>query len=253
MIFMRKNRFMFSVFFALPLATLLAAASSQSADSERLSPRATAPRPTIWQAASRGNLLSVQALIRSNPKLANAVDKVGNRPLNIAVFRADWAMMKYLIAKGADVNGVDGRGATPLHSAIAWDEFPRDRLTIVKYLVSRGADVQDHFTYGDTPLHFVKDAPVAQYLIGKGAQVNVRNTSHGLTPLHKAMYWLKKPLSPTQTQRLLQLIRVLIDNGANVGVKNKAGKRLLDDVQQIPSPELRKQVKSLLLQARATQ
>lgn len=202
--------------------------------------------PTIWQAVSRNDLAAVQSLLRRNPRLANAVDAPGNRPLNMAVHAGRWEMMKSLIRQGADVNGADGRGSTPLHMAIAWPDSPANRLAIVKYLVAHGADVRRRFTYRDTLLHFALDAPVARYLIGKGVPLNKRNTSWGLSPLHKAVGRMTKPQPPAQWRGSVELIRVLIRSGASVNLRDKKGRTPLDDAQLIPHARLRREVVSLL-------
>jgi ankyrin repeat protein len=182
----------------------------------------------------------------------NGVDGSGNRPLNTAVMGGRWRIIKYLVTKGADVNGTDGRGGTPLHAAIAWDQMPRDHLAIVKYLVSQGANVRDQSRYGEVLLHFTTDPQVAQYLINQGVSVNAKSSSHGFTPLQKCVVgWLKSARSSTETKNIVQVIQVLIKNGADVNVKDKAGKTLLYRAKQIPAPAQRQQVLKLLLQAGA--
>jgi ankyrin repeat protein len=162
-----------------------------------------------------------------------------------------WQIIKYLVAKGADVNGTDGRGGTPLHAAIT-HQMLKDRLAIVKYLVSQGANLHDRSRYGETLLHFPTDPQVAQYLINQGVNVNARDELYGFTPLQKYVVgWLKSARSSTETKNIVQVIQVLIKNGADVNVKDKAGKTLLYRAKQIPAPAQRQQVLKLLLQAGA--
>jgi ankyrin repeat protein len=181
----------------------------------------------------------------------NGVDGSGNRPLNTAVMGGRWQIIKYLVSKGADVNGTDGRGGTPLHAAIT-HQMPKDHLAIVKYLVSQGANLHDRSPYGETLLHFTTDPQVAQWLINQSVNVNARDKLYGFTPLQKCVVGrLKAARSSSETKNIVRVIQVLIYNGADVNVKDQAGKTLLHRAKQITAPAQRQQVVKLLLQAGA--
>jgi len=85
-----------------------------------------------------------------------------------------------LLEAGANVDGTDARGNTPLHAACQGGS-----LKTVKALLRRGCESNAQNYQGNTPLHYAfayKYEDVAEYLMRKGgALVDVRNV-HGLAP-----------------------------------------------------------------------
>ena len=85
-------------------------------------------------------------------------------------------IIKYLIDNGADVNGRDIQGQTPLHHASI---IPQS-ITVepVKYLIEKGADINAKDNYSQTPLFFAQGAKnneVVEILIKAGANEKIRN------------------------------------------------------------------------------
>ncbi|XP_066391952.1 uncharacterized protein [Miscanthus floridulus] len=76
-----------------------------------------------------------------------ANDGSGKTPLTCAVSRGKVIAVRYLIAKGADLNKQDAMGFTPLHYAVK-----RGYSGIARLLLSRGANVDVESSEG-TPLH----------------------------------------------------------------------------------------------------
>ncbi len=100
----------------------------------------------------------------------------------------------------------DGGGSTPLLSACA-----AQRVEVANYLLDKGADVNVRDRFRQTPLHRAcysylqgQDLALIQRLIDKGADVNAQGYN-GLIPLHQA----------AQSGRL-EVARLLIDRGADV-------------------------------------
>src|SRR5215470_9854295 len=59
----------------------------------------------------------------------------------------------------------------------------------VEALIAKGADVNAVWRYGETPLFFACDrgfAPVVKVLLEHGAEVNVKDTFYGMTPVARA-------------------------------------------------------------------
>ncbi|XP_055308918.1 serine/threonine-protein phosphatase 6 regulatory ankyrin repeat subunit A-like, partial [Sitodiplosis mosellana] len=103
-----------------------------------------------------------------------------------------------LIADGAILDSQNYRNSTPLHSAAS--EGHKD---VVKLLIGKGANLDSRNNFGSTPLHlaaFNGHKDVVKLLIGKGANLDSRNNfkSHRI------------------------VTKLLIDGGANTGIKDNA-------------------------------
>jgi ankyrin repeat protein len=77
----------------------------------------------------------VNALLSRLPESVNTPLPGGRLPLVIAVEGGDEDLVKFLIAVGANPNGEDSSGKTPLKAARA-----RKRAEILEVLVRAGAD-----------------------------------------------------------------------------------------------------------------
>ncbi|HET6147549.1 MAG TPA: ankyrin repeat domain-containing protein [Polyangia bacterium] len=131
-----------------------------------------------------------------------------------------WGSMnsaEWLIAHGADVNGANEHGSTPLHLA-AYNL----QLAVAGLLIRHGAAVNARSEVGWTPLHkamerlaeapgtrtpadeeVAKATRIVELLLASGADVNIRGVQ-GISPLHVA--------AGTGQERLVQL---LVDRGAD--------------------------------------
>ncbi|MCB9493454.1 MAG: ankyrin repeat domain-containing protein [Epsilonproteobacteria bacterium] len=133
--------------------------------------------------------------------------------------------MKFLIDKGLDINAVDVDGNTPLHYSVALGEIDG-----VKFLIDEGADLNVKDKNGMTLLHKApsfgmfddegnQKQSVLEFLFTKGLDVNAVD-SLGNTPLHyRAM------------SADVQGLKMLVDQGADVTLRNKEGQSILDIVR----------------------
>jgi hypothetical protein len=132
----------------------------------------------------------------------------GLSPLFRAIYSQNKEAAKYLIMKGADINGVSNKqlfiSYSPLKAAIG-EKLPR----IVEYLVNKGANVNEKDEDGFTALHQAAlqgNAQIVSYLLQKGAKKSI----DGL--------WLQKctPLSLAVDSANLDTVKVLVKAGADL-------------------------------------
>ena len=127
----------------------------------------------------------------------------------------EYAQVKELIKQGADVNGFDYKGFSPLIRAALNNHYE-----IVKYLVNHGANVNFKNNAGYTALHkasYRGYPKIVEYLLKNGANVDSLN-SHGSTPLLLSVdFYLAGKLNSIDT------ISILLDHGANPNLKDSFG------------------------------
>jgi ankyrin repeat protein len=115
---------------------------------------------------------------------ANKADVDGDTPLIAASYRGRIEIVKFLLAKGADVNKSGGKaGDTPLIIA-SW----KGHTEIVKLLLANGADASKMDKDGETALYSASEedhAGIVEILLKAGADPNKANNK-GETPLFVA-------------------------------------------------------------------
>lgn len=125
--------------------------------------------------------------------------------------------------KLTDVNAFDATGVTPLMQAAIDSDVERTKI-----LIENGADpnIRSANSDLDYALNFalinggkIGSLGVAQLLLAKGADVNVAN-ARGMAPIHAMM-------QITQPDNRKQILRDLMDHGANINVQNEDGSTML--------------------------
>jgi len=145
-------------------------------------------------------------------------------PLAYAIWQWHKGNVEILLDAGADINTKDEKGYTPLYWAafssskdvldliLAKGDYPntihlaacKGDLDRVKTLIERGTNIDIKDEFGCVPLHWaaLAESPeVADFLIGKGADVNAKD-ARNLTPLIAA--------------RGLPVIKLLVSKGADI-------------------------------------
>jgi ankyrin repeat protein len=175
----------------------------------------------------------VAALCRNHIPVAELLLELGGRVdvrdarkrtvLHITIDRQDKGAIgavQFLLQHGADVNATCDDLWTPLHLA-----FHIGKLKAARVLLAHQADVNARNNDGQTPLHLLsgwgaqKDeddgSEDAKRLLESGANVNEKDKDNA-TPLHLASYYKR-----------LEIVRVLLDLGANIDIVNNQGKTAL--------------------------
>lgn len=150
----------------------------------------------IFSAAALSRWIELDAMLRNDPKLANARDGLGRTPLHYAVFAGRIAATRRLLAAGADPSATTVKalrlggntllpeGTTPLHVAVRVNSD-----LLVRMLLGVGANPAAADSAGDTPLHIAAtqyDTNCLALLIRAGAPLN-RTNRDGFTPLQMAV------------------------------------------------------------------
>ena len=152
--------------------------------------------------------------------------------LLFAAEKAHVKLCQLLIDRGAEVQAATATGRTALHAAAAVGSLPLCRL-----LLDNGAATDARMKDGTTPLlmavvgGFVE---LTRLFLDKGAAVDLGD-SEGVTVRHRAQYhrcvliflfcffFVLQPLLAAVDMGNQQLVRLLIDYGANVNVHRRTG------------------------------
>ncbi|MBO9492597.1 ankyrin repeat domain-containing protein [Thalassotalea sp. G20_0] len=193
----------------------------------------------LLDAASHGDLASVKALLEQGADIESR-DQAGRTPLFLAVMSEIPDVVNILLDAGARVNTCDRDYRTPLHEARS--------QAIVKALLARGADLEAKGRREETPLISVVSDPdsfgAVKALLDAGASVNARNR-FGQTPLHiaRSQAAVKELLArgadieardndgntPLAVQYNLEELKALLVAGASVKARNNYGRTPLHE------------------------
>jgi ankyrin repeat protein len=102
----------------------------------------------IHDAAGKGDLEKIKALLKDNPELISSKLDGSLTALHIAAMHNNKDVLQLLLTNKAEVNSRERNGATPLHIAAMMGN-----KEIVKLLLVNKADVNARDEYGATPLH----------------------------------------------------------------------------------------------------
>lgn len=113
------------------------------------------------------------------------LQRVPVTPIHHAIREGDILLAKSFIDRGADINGRDAKGNTPLHSSV--DGIAK--LDLSKALIAAGAQINARNNTGVTPIHWAaqhNNTDAAKLLISEGVDLNLAD-NYGRTCLHTAV------------------------------------------------------------------
>jgi len=166
----------------------------------------------------RANRKSLVSLLLARGANVNAVNGHGKTPLHIAAMKGRVATLELLFDAGAAVGAKDRLGRTAMHDAAMYDQ-----CDVIDWLISKKAEVNAPDDNGDTPLHvallrYRSDA--TKRLLEHGAKVDAKN-ARGMTPLHIAC---TAGPDETEVDRLLAAAaEILLAHGADVNATDEQG------------------------------
>lgn len=155
----------------------------------------------------------------------------GETPLHVVAHSPDIGTIKiaqFLVSKGADVNAKDKKGKTPLHEAACWSDIDGQVVEFIEFLISVGADIHAKNDYGETALHRAGSTEVAELFLDKGIAIDVKDNDGG-TPLHAMA---------DRGKYYVETAEFLISQGADVNAKDKKGKTPLHVASDVESAQL---------------
>jgi ankyrin repeat protein len=209
-------------------------------------------RADIFEAAKQGDVAATrQALAEATlPDVRD--DRHGRTPLHWAAEGGHTEVTRLLLAAGADVNAEDRDcGSKPLHLAAQGGH-----TDVIQLLLDAGADVNaENRDCGSKPLYcavWKGHAPAAKLLLERGAAVDATNRTRsrvsagsirddtaldrasedGRTDLvalllaHGASF-TSRPLFSAMARGHIEVMRLLLDHGADVHAKGRDGSTLL--------------------------
>ena len=150
----------------------------------------------------------------------NLMDLQRRTALHLAGARGSGAVVRILLAGGAQVSVQDKWGRTPLHVTLLNVSHSQDAsanyVEVVKMLVDRGCDINKPDKHHSTPLFLAVNGgnhDIAKMLISRGSNVDQRGR-HGLTPLALAAM-----------KGLTDMCRLLVAHNCDVNFYNPRGGR----------------------------
>ena len=181
----------------------------------------------LHKAAKSGYVQAVRYLLENDADM-NLQDKTTLTPLHYSIMYEHFEIAEMLIDRGAKLDIPNKSNHLPLDHAILLE--PSDnKHELIRHMINKGAPING--TMETDPALFTalgsRDIYILELLIEMGADVNVIART-GFTPLHQTIL----------TQNL-EAAEVLLENRADITIKDRHGISSLEFVQIIEDDEIR--------------
>ncbi len=214
--------------------------------------------PPLLPAASGGHKEVIEYLLSKGVD-ANSKNSSGQNAVTYTAYAGNLEITKLLVSKGAKIVFTDRQGMSPLHFAAQQGHLP-----VVEFLVSKGAPLTGKNRGGRTPLYLAAirgHDKVMLFLLGKGVSATTKDRN-GHSPLYgaidrkhakAALLLLEKGklekediqdsmLHLAALRGLEELVKPLLDRGANMESKNERGGSFLHSTAMGGLTELCKKI-----------
>ncbi|XP_034947304.1 alpha-latroinsectotoxin-Lt1a-like [Chelonus insularis] len=205
-------------------------------------------RTALHMAVKAQNYSAVQLILKKNPNI-NMKDKFNKTALHLSIESECLPIIELLLKNQANVNITDTLGRTALHIASI---NPNIKTKIIEFILNSTYDINLKDNDGRTAAHLAAlnhNFRTLEYLLEQNANVNAKNF-HEKTPLHLAMNREKKyracfkcvkvllhykadinavddnltsPLHLACFIKNAEVVKYLIENGANSNIPDKLG------------------------------
>lgn len=181
--------------------------------------------PTLSDPSKHYRKVDLVQLILDNGGNPNAVDKDGYSPVHHAVFLKEsydgLNILQLLLEKGGDPNLLDEKEqCAPIHYVA--EDVSETALEQMKILLKNGGDANVSGKDGATPLHLTainlgNGSKLTGMLLERGGNPNLTENVMKRTALHLAIQ------KNENDQKLLDVVKLLLENGANPNAGDKQG------------------------------
>ncbi|XP_045144987.1 serine/threonine-protein phosphatase 6 regulatory ankyrin repeat subunit C [Echinops telfairi] len=178
-------------------------------------------QPPLVQAIFSRDVEEVRSLLSQKENI-NVLDQERRTPLHAAAYVGDVPILQLLLMSGANVNAKDTLWLTPLHRAAA-----SRNEKVLGLLLAHSADVNARDKLWQTPLHVAaanRATKCAEALAPLLSSLNVADRS-GRSALHHAVH--SGHLEVRTAPRHLEVLKLLVARGADLGCKDRKGYGLL--------------------------
>src|SRR6056297_1416491 len=178
-------------------------------------------RNALHVACQAGSPEMVQLILEAGVDVNERTEEgKGFTPLQYAIFKSSVPaeVIRILLEQGAEVNARGPNGAMPIHFAIRRSGDETESLKIAKILIEQGAELDPEKDENSTALKasMHNRADMLELVLKNGAEPN-KHSKDMKYPIHYAVY-----------NGDLKSVKLLKEYGADLDVKDQAGKTALD-------------------------